>query len=98
METDPLKEKARFPLGARASCPLSVTNEPSLKPVRRRGLISVGEFFMKIEVLADANSVALRAASLIAEEARAAVAARGRFVMAVSGGHTPWVMLRCLGG
>ena len=25
-----------------------------------------------------------------------AVAARGRFVMAVSGGHTPWVMLRAL--
>ncbi len=53
---------------------------------------------MKIEVLADANSVALRAASLIAEEARAAVAARGRFVMAVSGGQTPWQMLRALAG
>ena len=53
---------------------------------------------MKIEVLLDANSVALRAASLIAEEARAAVATRGRFVMAVSGGHTPWQMLRALAG
>ena len=36
------------------------------------------------------------AAAVIAAEARAAVAARGRFVMAVSGGHTPWQMLRAL--
>ena len=51
---------------------------------------------MKIEVLADAESVAERAAAVIAAEARMAVAARGRFVMAVSGGHTPWMMLRAL--
>ena len=31
-----------------------------------------------------------------AAEARDAVAARGRFIMAVSGGHTPWQMLRAL--
>jgi len=31
---------------------------------------------------------------MIAAEARAAIAARGVFVMAVSGGRTPWVMLR----
>jgi 6-phosphogluconolactonase len=51
---------------------------------------------MKIEVLADADAVARRAASMIAADARAAVAARGQFVMAVSGGRTPWVMLRML--
>jgi 6-phosphogluconolactonase len=51
---------------------------------------------MNIEVLADAESVAGRAATVIAAEARMAVAARGRFVMAVSGGHTPWMMLRAL--
>jgi 6-phosphogluconolactonase len=51
---------------------------------------------MKIEVLADADAVANKAASIIAEEARQAVAARGRFVVAVSGGRTPWVMLRAL--
>jgi len=51
---------------------------------------------MQIEVLADAETVARRAAALIAEHARAAVAARGRFVMAVSGGRTPWIMLRML--
>src|SRR5215831_6487429 len=51
---------------------------------------------MRIEVLADADTVARKAAAMIATEARNAVAARGRFVMAVSGGHTPWVMLRAL--
>jgi len=51
---------------------------------------------MKIEVLADAEAVAREAAAVIAREARAAVAKRGRFVFAVSGGHTPWVMLKAL--
>jgi len=51
---------------------------------------------MNIEVLADSGSVAERAASAIDGYAREAVAARGSFVMAVSGGHTPWVMLRSL--
>ena len=51
---------------------------------------------MKIELLADADAVAYRAAAFIAAEARAAVAARGRFVIAVSGGRTPWQMLRLL--
>jgi len=51
---------------------------------------------MQIEVYSDADAVALAAAKLIAKEARDAVAARGRFVMAVSGGKTPWVMLRNL--
>jgi 6-phosphogluconolactonase len=51
---------------------------------------------MKIEVSTDNDAVARRAATLVAAEARAAVAARGRFVMAVSGGHTPWLMLRAL--
>jgi 6-phosphogluconolactonase len=53
---------------------------------------------MKIEVLADANAVAKKAAAIIAAEARDAVVARGLFVMAVSGGHTPWLMLRDLAG
>jgi 6-phosphogluconolactonase len=51
---------------------------------------------MKIEIFADADSVAQEAAKFIAAEARAAIAERGRFIMAVSGGHTPWVMLRAL--
>jgi 6-phosphogluconolactonase len=53
---------------------------------------------MKLGVLADANAVASKAAAIIAAEARTAAAARGRFIMAVSGGHTPWLMLRALAG
>ena len=51
---------------------------------------------MNLEILIDADAVALRAAEIIAAEARAAVAERGRFIMAVSGGHTPWKMLSAL--
>lgn len=51
---------------------------------------------MTFEVVADAEVAAARAAAIIAQDARVAVAARGRFTMAVSGGHTPWVMLRAL--
>ena len=51
---------------------------------------------MKLEVFEDAEAVARAAAATIAADARAAVAARGRFIMAVSGGHTPWIMLRAL--
>jgi len=51
---------------------------------------------MKIEILPDADAVAVTAATLIAADAREVVAARGKFVLAVSGGRTPWVMLRQL--
>jgi 6-phosphogluconolactonase len=51
---------------------------------------------MKLEILADADAVARSAAKIIAKEARAAIAARDRFVIAVSGGSTPWHMLRAL--
>ena len=51
---------------------------------------------MKIEVFPDEESAARAAAAIIAAEARAAAGERGRFVMAVSGGKTPWVMMRAL--
>jgi 6-phosphogluconolactonase len=51
---------------------------------------------MEIEVFDDADAVAQKAAVLIAADARTAVASRGRFVFAVSGGKTPWLMLRAL--
>ena len=51
---------------------------------------------MKKEILSTSDAVAARAAQIIASDARAAVAARGHFVMAVSGGRTPWQMLRAL--
>ncbi len=52
---------------------------------------------MRIEVLDNAESVARQAAAVVAEVARSAVEARGRFLLAVSGGKTPWAMLRALG-
>jgi 6-phosphogluconolactonase len=51
---------------------------------------------MKITILPDAGAVARQAASFIAAAARDAVQARQRFTIAVSGGHTPWEMLRNL--
>jgi 6-phosphogluconolactonase len=47
-------------------------------------------------VLSDVEAVAKKAAAVIAEEARAAVATRGRFLLAVSGGKTPRIMLHVL--
>jgi 6-phosphogluconolactonase len=52
---------------------------------------------MKTELFSDEQSTARAAARFVAAEAAAAVAARGQFVMAVSGGRTPWIMLRALG-
>jgi len=51
---------------------------------------------VKVEVRDSAEAVAEATAAFIAAEARSAVAARGCFVIAVSGGHTPWIMLRAL--
>jgi 6-phosphogluconolactonase len=51
---------------------------------------------VKIEVLPDVETVARQAAAVIAAAAREDVAARGKFVMAVSGGRTPWKMLAAL--
>jgi 6-phosphogluconolactonase len=51
---------------------------------------------MDIQVFGNDVEVARRAAVLIAEEARASQRARGQFVFAVSGGRTPWLMLRAL--
>jgi 6-phosphogluconolactonase len=51
---------------------------------------------LSFEVLDTADAVARRAAEVIAAAAREAIDARGEFCFAVSGGHTPWVMLRAL--
>jgi 6-phosphogluconolactonase len=51
---------------------------------------------MNIETLPDAEAVAQKAAEVIAAAARDAAAARGRFIVAISGGRTPWLMLRAL--
>jgi 6-phosphogluconolactonase len=48
---------------------------------------------LPIEVFPDDDALAERGAELIADAARAAVAERGEFLLAISGGHTPWPML-----
>jgi 6-phosphogluconolactonase len=53
---------------------------------------------MEIKVLGDAEAASRQAARFIAAEARAAVAARGRFVLAFSGGRSPKEMLKALAG
>lgn len=51
---------------------------------------------MEIQILRDPVAVAGRAADVIVSEARASVSARGRFIIAFSGGQTPAPMLRAL--
>jgi 6-phosphogluconolactonase len=51
---------------------------------------------LSVEILDTADAVANRAAQTIAALAREAIKARGRFLFAASGGHTPWVLLRAL--
>ena len=46
----------------------------------------------ELEILADPDAVARAGAEFVARRARDAVAARGSFSFAVSGGHTPWEM------
>jgi 6-phosphogluconolactonase/glucosamine-6-phosphate isomerase/deaminase len=47
----------------------------------------MGKDSMQIQLLDDEDSVAREAAAIVALEARAAVAERGRFTVALSGGH-----------
>ena len=51
---------------------------------------------MKIEIFTAAADVALAAARYLASVSRDAVAAQGKFVVALSGGNTPWLMLNAL--
>ncbi|WP_221227785.1 6-phosphogluconolactonase [Rhodocyclus tenuis] len=52
--------------------------------------------FLKVEVHADALALAQAAADHIAEKAEQAIAQRGQFLLALSGGQTPQAMLRAL--
>lgn len=51
---------------------------------------------IQLDVFPDDDAVARAAARFIAAQAMSAIALRGRFKFAVSGGHTPWQMLRAL--
>lgn len=48
---------------------------------------------MEIRVLDDGAAVAKAGAAFVLDAAERAIAARGRFLFAVSGGKTPWVMM-----
>ena len=52
---------------------------------------------LELEVLADELAAARRGAALIADAGRTAVAERGSFSLAMSGGRSPWAMLAILG-
>jgi 6-phosphogluconolactonase/glucosamine-6-phosphate isomerase/deaminase len=51
---------------------------------------------MRIQVLEDSGAAAEEAAKVSAAEALVAVSFRGLFIMALSGGRTPWQMLCAL--
>lgn len=53
---------------------------------------------LEIEILSDAGAASERGADRIVEAARGAVAERGSFAMAVSGGRGPWAMFGALEG
>lgn len=53
---------------------------------------------LEVEILPDAQAVAERGAEVVAAAAAKAVAERGRFTFAVSGGRTPWAMFAVLYG
>src|SRR5262249_7351904 len=67
-------------------------------PARHIAHLNYRGVLRDVEVLSDADAVAAGGAAVIAAEARAAVTARGRFLLAVSGGRTPWIMLSDLAG
>src|SRR6185295_833101 len=69
---------------------LDLRADPALSPPEGDDVV------VNVEILADADTAARRAAGVIAYDAREAVAARNCFVMAVSGGKSPWIMLRAL--
>jgi 6-phosphogluconolactonase len=52
---------------------------------------------IELEVAGDERAAARRAAELIAADGAAAVAERGSFAFAMSGGRSPWAMLAILG-
>lgn len=51
---------------------------------------------IQVKTLSDPQEVAREAASIVADLTRRSIQSRGRFVFAVSGGSTPWRMLRLL--
>lgn len=53
---------------------------------------------LALHVLQTPQDAAIAAARFVAAQAQPAVAARGQFLLAISGGRTPWLMLDALAG
>jgi 6-phosphogluconolactonase len=51
---------------------------------------------VRVEILPDAWSVAKRGAAIIADESNSAITARGKFLLALSGGKSPWKTIHAL--
>ena len=49
-----------------------------------------------VEIYPDGQAAAERGAEIVAAAAAAAIAERGRFTLAASGGRNPWVMFAAL--
>lgn len=69
---------------------------PAAKPPQSRDPGPAGE--LALEILPDPAAVARRAADLVHQHALLAVAERGAFAFAVSGGRSPWAMFGDLAG
>jgi 6-phosphogluconolactonase len=67
------------------------SGRPAAKPSPSRDPSTAGK--LAVEILPDAEAVAHRAAELVHQHALLAVAERGAFTFAVSGGRSPWVMV-----
>jgi 6-phosphogluconolactonase len=63
---------------------------------RARPAAARGGDRIRVNVCANPDVAAEKAAAFIAAQVAPAVSARGRFLLAVSGGRTPWQMLRAL--
>jgi 6-phosphogluconolactonase len=85
------------PLISRRNCiTIFVRAKSALVPVLTHGRPGGSVDNSDVLIVADARAVAKVASQVIAAEARAAIDSLGSFKMAVSGGRTPWQMLRLL--
>jgi 6-phosphogluconolactonase len=73
-----------------------MTREMDRSQDRARPAAARGGDRIRVAVCANPDVAAEKAAAFIAAQVAPAVSARGRFLLAVSGGRTPWQMLRAL--
>jgi 6-phosphogluconolactonase len=73
-----------------------MTREMDRSQDRARPAAARGGDRIRVNVCANPDVAAEKAAAFIAAQVAPAVSARGRFLLAVSGGRTPWQMLRAL--